>query len=300
MKQTTASSHIFQDYYRLTKPGIIYGNLLTAIGGFILGAKGQIHVGLAVAAFLGISLIIASACVVNNYIDRGIDSRMERTKKRAMVTRTISVRNAMIYAAILGVIGFGVLLIYTNTLTFVLGLTAYFVYVVWYGIEKRRSTLGTLVGSIAGSMPPVAGYTAVTGNFDAGAFILFLILTLWQMPHFYAIAIYRLKDYQAAGIPVLPAVKGMKETKIHILLYITGFLISLVLLTIFGYAGYLYLVIMLGLGVWWLIKGAQGFQATDDNAWARKLFFQSLILITSLSVILPVDTIVRHGISIGW
>src|SRR5690348_3930528 len=123
------SSSIFRDYYRLTKPGIIYGNLLTAIGGFVLGSKGHIHIGLAVAALLGISFIIASACVVNNYIDRGIDSKMERTKKRASVTGTISFRSAMVYAAILGIIGFGMLFLWTNLLTFVLGIIAYGVYV---------------------------------------------------------------------------------------------------------------------------------------------------------------------------
>lgn len=291
---------IFRDYYRLTKPGIIYGNLLTAIGGFVLGSKGHIHLQLALAALLGISLIIASACVVNNYIDRGIDSKMERTKKRASVTGTISLRNAMLYATILGIMGFGTLLLWTNLLTFILGGVAYFVYVVWYGVEKRRSALGTLVGSISGAMPPVAGYTAVTNSFDTGAIILFLILTLWQMPHFYAIAMYRLKDYQAAGLPVLPAVKGFTETKVQILVYTVGFLVSISLLTLFGYAGYLYLVVMEALGVWWLIKAIQGFQAVDEVKWARTLFFQSLIIITAFSVMLPLDTIVKNGFGIGW
>jgi len=225
---------------------------------------------------------------------------MERTQKRVSVTGSISVRNAMVFAIVLGVIGFGVLVVYTNSVTFVLGLIAYFVYVVWYGAEKRRSTLGTLVGSIAGALPPVAGYTAVSGQIDLAAISLFIILTVWQMPHFYAIAMYRLKDYKAAGLPVLPVVKGFKETKIQIVLYVAAFFVSVGLLTFFGYTGYVYLVVMLVLGLWWLVKAIQGFNVIDDAQWARKLFFQSLIIITALSVILPIDTLIKYGFSLVW
>jgi len=200
---------VLKAYYRLTKPGIIYGNLLTAAAGFLFASKWHIVPGLFAATLAGTSLVIAAACVYNNYIDRNIDKRMARTKKRALVQGTISGKHALIFATMLGVLGFALLLAYTNTLVTVIGVIAFIDYVVLYGISKRRSVYGTIVGSISGAAPIVAGYVAVTNQFDLGALLLFFILVYWQMPHFYGIAMYRFDDYKAAGIPVLPVQKGM-------------------------------------------------------------------------------------------
>ncbi len=281
---------MFKTYYQLTKPGIIYGNLLTATGGFLLASNGHIKFGLLIATLSGISLVIASACVFNNYIDRDIDAKMARTKQRALASGLIAIRSAMIFASLLGIIGTAILIAYTNPLTVALGLTGFFVYVFLYGVTKRRTVHGTVVGSISGAMPIVAGYTAVTNRFDTGVIILFLILVCWQMPHFYAIAIYRLNDYKAANIPVLPLVKGFRTTKIQMLSYIVALLIAFSMLTIFGYAGYTYLVIMLTLGLIWLWRGLQGFKTNNDKVWARKMFLFSLIVILSLSVVLSLNS----------
>jgi len=221
---------MIKDYYSLTKPGIIFGNAIPAVAGFFLASKGHPNAGLFIAMLVGISFVIASACVFNNYIDRDIDKFMARTKKRALPTGIISGRNALLYAIVLGVIGFSLLLFYTNLLTTFVGFVGFFVYIVLYGISKRRSVYGTIVGSIAGAVPPVVGYVAVTNNFDMGALLLFLILVIWQMPHFYAIAIFREDDYAAASIPVLPIKQGIKATKIHMVLYIAAFLIATVML----------------------------------------------------------------------
>ncbi len=271
-------------YYSLTKPGIIYGNLLTVAAGFFLASKWQINLVLFGATLAGIALVIASACVFNNYIDRDIDEKMERTKNRALAAGLVPVRNAILYAVCLGVSGFALLLFFTNLLTAIIGLVAFVDYVILYGISKRRSVHGTLVGSISGAATMVGGYTAVTSRFDAGALILFLIMVFWQMPHFYAIAIYRLKDYQAAGIPVLPVVKGIKTTKIQILVYIIAFIAAAVALTLFGYAGYSYLVAAVLLGFIWLWLSIKGFRTNNDVLWARKLFFFSLVVLLSVSV----------------
>lgn len=290
----------FRLYYQLTKPGIIYGNLLTSFAGFFLASAGAVHLLLLVTTLVGISLVIAAACVFNNIIDQGIDTKMQRTQKRALVTGRISKKAALLYGAALGIIGFLVLVIMVNTVTFLLGIIAMLVYVVLYGWGKRKSVHGTLIGSISGALPPVAGYTAVRGSFDSGALLLFLILTLWQMPHFYAIATYRLQEYKKAGIPVLPVVKGIFATKIQILVYAIAFLIPLVALTYFGYTGWVYLVVMLSLGIFWVWKGVWGFWAKDASTWARKMFFLSLIIITAFSIIIPVDVLIRHGILLGW
>ena len=213
-------------YYQLTKPGIIYGNLITAAAGFFLASAGRINLWLLILTLLGTSLVIASACVFNNYFDREIDAQMSRTKNRGLVKGTISTQNALMFATALGIIGFGVLIVYVNLTTVIVGLIGFFDYVIFYTFSKKLTVWATLIGSVAGATPIVAGYTAVTNRFDLSALILFLILTAWQMPHFYAIATYRMDDYANAKIPVLPVKAGILATKIQILLFIVGFVIA--------------------------------------------------------------------------
>jgi protoheme IX farnesyltransferase len=232
----------------------------------------------------GLALIIASACVFNNYTDRGIDSHMARTKHRALVEGTISGRAALIYATVLGLTGSLILGRFTNLLTLGIALTGLFAYVVLYGLAKRRSVYGTEVGSVSGAIPPVVGYVAVTGRLDAGAFILFLILVLWQMPHFYAIAMYRLKDYSAAGLPVLPVKKGARVTKFRILAYIMAFTVAMLMLPAFGYVGYTYLVVATLLALTWLAFAIQTLRTYDDRSWGRHMFFYSLFVLMTLCI----------------
>ncbi len=278
----------FSDYYHLVKPGIVRGNAITAIAGFLLASKNGFHLGTFIAMLIGISLVIASACVLNNYIDRKIDAKMERTKKRALVNGTISVQNAMIFASVLGILGL-VSLSFTNLLAITLALIGVFFYVVLYGIAKRKTVHGTLVGSISGAIPISVGYCAASGAFDVGAILLFLVLVFWQMPHFYAIAIYRKNDYKAAGLPVLPIVKGNQNTKVQIVVYILGFIFATYTLMIFGYTGYTYLLIMALLGVWWLRMAVQGFSTKNDDKWAKKVFGFSLITLLAFSVMISVE-----------
>jgi protoheme IX farnesyltransferase len=233
---------------------------------------------------------MASACVFNNYIDRGIDKKMARTKKRALATEEISGRNALIYASVLGVAGFSLLLLYTNLLVAAIGAIAFLDYIVLYGYTKRHSVHGTLVGTIAGAAPPVAGYCAVTGKFDVNALIIFLIMLFWQMVHFYAIAIRREKDYKAAGIPVLPVVKGVRETKIQMILYTIGFIFAVAALSTRGSAGYIFSIIMTILGLIWLFKGLKSFNITDNVLWAKNMFIFSLFVLLSFSVMLSLGS----------
>jgi len=241
------------------------------------------------AMLTGSSLVIASGCVFNNYLDREIDAHMARTKKRALVSGRVSARNAIIYATLLGLVGFTVLATYTNRLTVAIGLVGIVFYVIVYGFAKRHSVHGTLVGTISGATPPVAGYCAVTGRLDLGAVLLFLILVFWQMPHFYAIAMYRAKDYAAAKLPVLPVVKGEQITKIQMLVYVIGFMLATALLTGFGYTGYVFLAVMTLIGLIWLKSSLQGFTAPDSNLWARKMFKFSLVALVVFCLMISVD-----------
>lgn len=278
-------------YYMLTKPGIIFGNIITTAAGFALASRGHFDLWLFFTTLVGLAFVIASAGVFNNFIDRVADAKMERTKNRPLAKGLINSANALIFATILGIIGFTMLAAYTNFLTVFVAFFGFFVYLVLYAFFKYHSFYGTLVGSIAGGVPPVVGYCAVSNRFDAGAFIIFMILVLWQMPHFFAIAMYRIKDYQAASIPVLPVKKGMLVTKIHMLLYIMAFISTAVMLTFAGYTGVWYLAVATILGLSWLGLCLNGFKIKNETLWARKMFAFSLVVIMVLCVTITLDTI---------
>ncbi|MCA6217154.1 heme o synthase [Ideonella sp. B7] len=291
----------FSRYFQVTKPGITGGNLIATFGGFLLASQGHpLDWGLMLATAIGLSLVVASGCAINNCIDRDIDSRMARTQKRVLVTGAMSVRAAFAHGLVLGVAGFATLALWTNALATACAAFGYFIYVGVYSLwMKRRSVYGTVVGSLSGAVPPVAGYCAASGRFDTGALILLLMFCLWQMPHSYAIAIFRFKDYEAAKIPVLPVVRGISAAKRQIVLYILAFTVATVLLVVGGYAGYGYLAVAVATSLWWLKMALAGYQpAVDDRRWARQVFLFSTVTISALSVMMAVDGQVPA--TIGW
>jgi protoheme IX farnesyltransferase len=277
------------NYYLMTKPGIIMGNLITLAAGFLLASKGNIDYKLFFAVFMGLIFVIASACVFNNYIDRAIDKKMERTKNRALAQGLIQGRNAILFGTILGIIGGLILFFFTNLLTLAVTASGFFIYVILYSFWKSRTIYGTAIGSIAGAVPPVAGYCAASNELDAGALVLFLMLVLWQMPHFFSIAIFHLKDYAAAGIPVLPVERGMLRTKVHMAIYIVCFIASAAMLTFLNYTGYAYLTVAAGIGLAWLGLCLKGFSSTNDTLWGKQMFRLSLVLITAICFVIPFD-----------
>lgn len=288
-KGAVADSRLKQ-YYYLTKPGIVYSNTLTAVAGYIFGSSWHVRPGPIIGLTFGTGLIIASACAFNNYIDRGIDSKMARTSRRAMVTGSIGARNALAYASILGLAGL-LLLLLTNTLTVLLGVAAFISYVVIYGYAKRKSTHGTLVGTVPGAASLIAGYTASGGRLDFTALLLFIIMVVWQMAHFYAIAIFRLKDYEAAGIPVWPAVHGVSSTKKYIVTYIVGFMLAGIALGLERRMNYLFSATMLILGGYWLAALYKG-RGLDQERWAKKAFGVSIVTLLIFTFLLPISVLV--------
>lgn len=267
-----------RSYLQLIKPGITISNTMSGVAGFFLAAS---LVGFNWTALIGavggIALIIASACVMNNILDRDIDKRMKRTAKRDVATGVISIPKAMVFGVVLGLVGFVLLVVLTNTVTALLGVLAYIWYVAIYGIAKRTTAYSTLVGGVAGALPPVAGYTALTGTIDIAAIVLFLILFIWQMPHFYAIAMFRRDDYASAKLPVWSVAYGMKSTKQQILIYTILFAIVSVLLTVFNYTGVVYAVGVLAISIYWLYKGISLYNKVDDVKWAKTMFGISLL-----------------------
>jgi protoheme IX farnesyltransferase len=282
---------VLKDYYNITKPGIIYGNAITVIAGFVLASSMQIDYILMLFTLISLSLIIASGCVFNNYYDRDIDTLMERTKNRPLVKKSIPLAYALMYGALLGIVGFSLLLLYTNTVTVLVAVVGVFVYVIVYTMWlKRTSTHSALVGSISGAVPILVGYTAVRGHIDLGAVIIFLILVLWQMPHAFAIALYRIEDYKAASIPVLPIVRGSFVTKIQMLVYTSFFVLATLSLSFFGYTGNIYISVMGILGVLWIGMCARGFslKASDDKQWARSMFLFSIIILVIFCILISI------------
>lgn len=286
-----AFGHTIRNFYSLTKPGVLYGNAITVVAGFLFGSHGSIRWTLFIATFFGISLLIASACVVNNFFDQDIDRIMTRTKNRAIVNGSVRGRDALLFGIVLGLFGGTILVTYTNILTLAVGIIGFIDYVFLYGmLAKRLSMHGTLVGAVSGAAPILAGYTGATNRLDMAALLVFLALFLWQMPEFYSIAIFRLKEYKAAGVPVISVVKGIKNTKAQIFLYTVGFVVSTLLLTLIGSAGYVYFACMTILGFYWIWIGYKGLRTNENIAWSRNMFRFSLIVLLAFSGLISIDT----------
>jgi protoheme IX farnesyltransferase len=276
-------------YYSLTKPGVLYGNVITAVAGFLFAAKGHISWILFISAISGIALVIASACVINNYFDQDIDKIMVRTKKRAIVAGLVPAKKAAIFGIVLGIIGLLILATHTSWLVVALALLGFFDYVFLYGMwSKRKSMHGTLVGSVSGAVPILVGYCAAAHTFDLGAFLVFAVLFVWQMPEFYSIAIYRQKEYKAAGVPVITVVKGIGYTKRQVLAYTIAFVIFSLLLACAG-AGLVYFIALLLIDIYWIWLGVKGLHARDNDEWARKMFHFSLNALMVFSILISLN-----------
>ena len=270
-------------YYQLTKPGIIKGNSVHVLVGVLLASKFMVDVSSALGVVVGTSLVIASACIVNNYIDRHIDAKMKRTKNRATVTGFVSARGAMTVAAALAAVGFGVLIVTTNLLVLLIGIAAYVMYVWVYGYVKRRSVLSTVVGAIPGALPAMAGYVAVSGELSTDAWLVFLLVFVWQLPHFYAISVFRKKEYSVASIPVLAVVAPFTTVYNYILGSILVYLLVIILMimsdTIGTASG---LLLLAGAGFW--IGVCMMTSTSNEVKWAKSVFGASLVLTLVLLV----------------
>ncbi|GAB4225724.1 MAG: heme o synthase [Chlamydiales bacterium] len=277
------------NYYLITKPGIILGNLFTLAAGFILASQMHIDLALFSLTTLGLALVIASACIFNNYIDRELDQKMKRTQNRPLAKGTMSTVRALILGTLLGLVGGFTIFWFTNLSAFVITVLGFFIYVFVYSLWKRHTIYSTAIGSIAGAVPPLIGYCAVRNQCDLGAFLLFLVLVLWQMPHFFSIALHHFDDYCAAQIPVLPVKRSLLKTKVHMLIYIIFFIVASSLLTYFQYTGLIYLLITLPIGITWLVICLKGFKTQDIKSWGGSMFRWSLVMIGTVSIVIPLE-----------
>jgi protoheme IX farnesyltransferase len=188
--------------------------------------------------------------------------------------------SAIAFGCSIGFLGLAVLFIFTNIIALSIALVGLIVYVFCYSLFKYRSHYATLIGSIAGAVPPVIGYSGASACLDSTALLLFLMMVAWQMPHFFAIALYRLNDYAKGDIPVFPIVKGVAKTKKQIVFYIAAFIPLSCLIV---HTHLLYFVVTLVFGLAWLCLALTGLKKEEFEGWAKKMFLCSLFVIMGFS-----------------
>lgn len=224
-----ASGASWRDYRELTKPGVVALMILTSVIGMCMAVPGWVPLDALILGNLGIALCAGAAAAVNHVVDQQIDQRMARTRNRPLAKGRVSNRNAILFAAALGLVGMVILLVWVNALTAWLTLASLVGYAFIYTLFLKRATPQNIViGGLAGAAPPLLGWVAVTGEIHGHALLLVLIIFAWTPPHFWALAIHRREEYALVDIPMLPVTHGVRFTQLHILLYtIIMFLITL-------------------------------------------------------------------------
>lgn len=268
---------LWKECISLTKPGIIRSNLLSTFTGFWVASRWNISWGTTLWLMIGITFTLSSSCVFNNLFDREFDGKMERTQQRPLPAGRLKPTFVFWYASILGISGIFTLFWFTNALAGWLAIMGMFIYDVVYTLWlKRTSTWSTSVGAISGAMPPVIGYTSVTEQLDIGAMLLFLILFLWQPPHFWALGIRRVEEYRHAGYPLLPVVKGIIRTKRQMIPYVVLLFPVIWMFYAYGYVGWLYSGVGIVINLIWLYICITGLTTKNDEIWAKRNFLFSI------------------------
>ncbi|MCB5227271.1 heme o synthase [Alishewanella sp. 16-MA] len=236
-------SRLWRDYLELTKPKVVALLVLTAWVGMVLATDQWISFGLLFSATVGIGLLSAAAAALNHVVDQRIDAQMARTHSRPVARGRVSSKQAVIFACSLALAGFVLLYFAVNPLTAWLTLLSLFGYAVVYTMFLKRATPQNIViGGLAGAMPPLLGWAAVTGDIHGHALLLVMIIFAWTPPHFWALAIHRRDDYAKVNMPMLPVTHGIEYTKSAILLYTLILCIVCLLPYIVGMTGAIYLV----------------------------------------------------------
>lgn len=286
---SSAIRNHWHDYLELTKPRVVALMILTSVIGMLLAVPGMVPLDVLVLGNLGIALCAGSAATINHLVDRHVDTRMRRTHNRPVATGRVEPREALIFAAALGVIGTWILVTWTNTLTALLTLASLLGYAVIYTLYLKRATPQNIViGGLAGAAPPLLGWTAVTGTVDAHALLLVLIIFAWTPPHFWALAVHRKDDYAAAEIPMLPVTHGEAYTKLNILFYTLLMIAASLLPFVSGMFGWLYLLGSVCLGAGFLYWSVVMLVGRDPDA-GMSTFRYSILYLMALFVIMLAD-----------
>ena len=238
-----------KDFFALSKPLIVGLLLITTYGGLVIGAQAWPSFSLTMWTLLGGALAAGGSSALNQFIDRELDKNMVRTAKRPLADGRLTSAEGLAYGLALSLLSYYLLACFVNGLAALLSLAGIIYYVILYSLWLKKATVQNIViGGGAGAIPPMVGYAAATGNLDWTAWILFAIIFMWTPPHFWALAIVRMKDYANAGVPMMPVVRGELETRKQILVYTVELIIVTLLLPILNLAGTFYLISALVLG----------------------------------------------------
>jgi protoheme IX farnesyltransferase len=279
----------WRDYYEMCKPRVVMLMVLTSLVGMFLAVPGMVPLDILIWGNLGIALVSGAGAVVNHLIDYRIDTIMQRTLKRPIPQGKVTPRQALVFAAAICLLGMGILLFLVNPLCAWLTLASFIGYAIIYtGWLKRATPQNIVIGGLSGAMPPMLGWTAVTGSIDAGGLLLVLIIFAWTPPHFWPLAIHRKKDYAKTDIPMLPVTHGDELTKLHILLYTIIMLIVTALPYLTGMSGMPYLIVAMLLGGGFLYHAINLMVTTKQQA-PMQTFRYSIIYLIALFVALLVD-----------
>lgn len=293
-KPLSISSHpsvhlAWRAYFEMTKPKVVALMLLTVLVGMCLAMPTILPVKPLVAGLLGIAMMAGSAAALNHLIDRRIDGMMARTYNRPLPKGRVSAMRALLFAALLGSLGFVILYVFTNPLTAWLTFASLIGYALIYTAYLKRATPQNIViGGLAGAMPPLLGWTAVTNQFHGHALLLVIIIFLWTPPHFWALAIHRRAEYAKVDIPMLPVTHGVEFTKTCILLYTILLAIACLLPVLVGMSGPLYFVCSSLLSTGFIYKAWQ-LKYQDSEGLAMQVFRFSIYHLMLLFMALLLD-----------
>ncbi|MBA3661239.1 MAG: protoheme IX farnesyltransferase [Gammaproteobacteria bacterium] len=278
-----------RNYLTLCKPRVVLLMLLTMWAGMYLATTHPLPWSLWIAATCGIALISGASATINHIIDHRIDAIMERTKRRPLVRGEVSLQAATVFAVLQAVIGFLILYFFVNSVTALLTVMAGVGYAGFYSLYLKRATSQNIViGGLAGAMPPLLGWTAVTGTLDAEGWLLVLIIFTWTPAHFWALCLHRFEEYKKANIPMLPVTHGIFFTKLNIIFYSLLTIACSLLPYAIGMSGPIYLAsaVILDAG---LIAYALKLQFAENSLTALRTFHYSLVYLTGLFIMLLLD-----------
>ena len=263
--------------------------ILTSLVGMFLAVPGMVPLDVLILGNLGIALVAGSGAVVNHLIDRKIDIIMKRTHNRPVAQGRVEPKQAALFAIVIGVAGMAILLLWVNPLSAWLTLASFVGYAFIYtGYLKHATPQNIVIGGLSGAMPPLLGWSAVTGTIDGGALILVLIIFAWTPPHFWALAIHRKDEYAKSGVPMLPVTHGEHVTKVHIIVYTLMLVVVSVFPFFSGMSGLLYLVSALALGAGFIVwSGLLMFKPKPSTP--MDTFRYSILYLALLFIALVVD-----------
>jgi protoheme IX farnesyltransferase len=280
---------ILKDYLELTKPRVVALMLVTVLVGILMASSTLPSLQLIMFTLIGVACSAGSAAAINHLLDCHIDAKMRRTENRPVVKGRVLPRQVLLFSMVMAVVGLSLLYVFVNPLTAGLTFLSLIGYAVIYtGFLKRATTQNIVIGGLAGAAPPLLGWTAVTNQIDPQGLLLVLIIFVWTPPHFWALALHRIHDYQNIEIPMFPVIYGEKLTRLHVLLYVLLLILVTLIPFLIGMCGWIYMIGVMLLNFRFLYWALLLYNNNPPKA-ALSTFKYSIVYLLCLFVLLLID-----------